>query len=159
LNHRVSTPALLAGASRILAAVAIATIALAGRAATPAIREVPVHFQDGKTGATVKGKLKGDETVDHTLSARAGQSMVVTLKASSTSTYFNVLPPGSETALFVGSTSGDRFEGTLPADGVYRIRVYLMRNAARRNATTTYTVNVGVSGPGGKVDAAPPPAR
>jgi hypothetical protein len=150
---------MLAGASRILAAAAIATIAWAGRAATPAVREVPVHFQKGETGATVTGQLKGDDTVDHTLSAQAGQSMVVTLKAANSSTYFNVLPPGSETALFVGSTSGDRFEGTLPADGVYRIRVYLMRSAARRNASTNYTVNVSVSGPGGKVDAAPPPAR
>jgi hypothetical protein len=53
LNHHVSTSAMLAGASRILAAATIATIALAGRADPPAIREVPVHFQEGKAGATV----------------------------------------------------------------------------------------------------------
>ena len=128
-------------------AAAIAFLALAAQADTPGIREVPVHFQKGESGATLKGKLKGDETVDYTLAAKAGQSMVVTMKASSTSAYFNVLPPGSETALFVGSTSGERFEGTLPADGVYRIRVYLMRSAARRNASTSYTLDVGVSGP------------
>ena len=35
--------------------------------------------------------------------------------------------------MFVGSTSGNRFSGVLPTDGDYAIRVYLMRNAARRN--------------------------
>lgn len=130
----------------LLAATAIATTAVSAEAATPGIREVPVHFRAGESGATLKGKLKGDETIDYTLDARAGQSLIVRMKASSTSAYFNVSPPGSETALFVGSTAGDRFEGTLPVDGVYRIRVYLMRSAARRNASTTYTVDVGVSG-------------
>lgn len=134
-------------AARLVVAAAIAAVALSAGAATPRIREVPVHFQKGETGATLKGKLTGDETVDYTLRAKAGQSMVVLMKASNSSAYFNVLPPGSETALFVGSTSGGRFEGTLPADGTYRIRVYLMRSAARRNASTTYTLEVGVSGP------------
>jgi hypothetical protein len=115
-------------------------------AAASGIREVPVQFKTGETGATLKGKLKGYETLDYTLGARAGQSMVVLLKTSNASAYFNVLPPGSETALFVGSTSGERFEGTLPADGTYRIRVYLMRSAARRGEKASYTLDVGVSG-------------
>jgi len=138
----------MSGTWRLLVAAAIATIAVTGQAATPGIREVPLHFQEGGSGATAKGKLKGDETVDYTVRAKAGQSIVVTLKAGSTSAYFNFLPPGSETALFVGSTSGERFESTLPMDGIYRIRVYLMRSAARRNASTSYTLDVRVSGPG-----------
>ena len=44
----------------------------------------------------------------------------------------------TEEALFVGSVSGERFEASLPSAGEYRIRVYLMRNAARRNATASY---------------------
>ena len=43
----------------------------------------------------------------------------------STSAYFNVLPPGSEEAIFTGPTAGAHFEGTLPQDGDYRVRVYL----------------------------------
>ena len=135
-------------APELLTAAAITfLLAVTGQAATPEIREVPVHFQKGESGATLRGKLKGDETVDYTLGAKAGQSIVVAMKASSTSAYFNVLPPGSETALFVGSTSGERFEGTLPADGVYRIRVYLMRSAARRNESTSYALDVGLLSP------------
>jgi hypothetical protein len=138
------------GTRTLLAVAALAALAATAHAATTGIREVPVQFQKGETGATLKGKLKGYETVDYTLRAKAGQSMVVIMKTTNASAYFNVLPPGSETALFVGSTSGERFEGTLSADGVYRIRVYLMRSAARRNEKASYTLDVGVSGAPGR---------
>jgi hypothetical protein len=59
----------------------------------------------------------------------------------------------------VGSTSGNRYGGTLPADGTY-IRAYLIRNAARRNETTSYKLEVGVAGSAKKgVAPAAPPAR
>ena len=105
-----------------------------------------VQFPKGATSASLKGKLKGDETVDYVLRAAAGQSMVVVFKPGNPSAYFNVLPPGSDAAIFIGSTSGGRYEGTLPTDGTYTIRVYLMRSAARRNESTTYALDVGVSG-------------
>ncbi len=157
MNHRSSWT--IGVARRLLSFAALATLATAGYATTPEIREVPVHFAKGETGATLKGKLKGHETVDYTLQARAGQSMVVLLKTTTASAYFNVLPPGSETALFVGSTSGERFEGTLPADGIYRIRVYLMRSAARRNEKASYTLDVGVSEAASTPQAGPVPSR
>jgi hypothetical protein len=53
----------------------------------------------------------------------------------------------------VGSTSGNRFEAELPADGVYMVRVYLRRNAARRNETANSTLEVGIAG-GSKTAAA-----
>jgi hypothetical protein len=80
------------------------------------------------------------------LGAKAGQNMSVALKTNNLSNYFNVLPPASEEALFIGSTSGNEWSGTLPADGEYTVRVYLMRNAARRNAKANYTLTVGISG-------------
>jgi len=122
--------------------------------AQPSIREQPIQFKKGESGATLKGSIKGDQTVDYTLRASAGQSMIVSFKPSNPSAYFNVMPPGSDTALFVGSTSGNRFEATLPADGVYTIRVYLMRNAARRNESVNYTLEVGVAGAAKQASAA-----
>jgi hypothetical protein len=110
------------------------------------IRKERVQFAKGETGATIKGTIKGDETVDYILNAQKGQSMVVILEASNTSAYFNVLPPGSDEAIFIGSTSGNRYEGTLPASGDYTVRVYLMRSAARRGETANYTISFGVSG-------------
>jgi hypothetical protein len=72
--------------------------------------------------------------------------MVVHFKPSNPSAYFNVMPPGSDEAIFIGSTSGNEFTTDLEASGVYRIRVYLMRSAARRNESVSYTLDVAVSG-------------
>jgi len=105
-----------------------------------------IAFAKGASSASVKGSIRGDRIVDYTLGARAGQSMSVALKTSNPSNYFNVLPPGSETALFVGSTSGNEWAGVLPADGEYTVRVYLMRSAARRNESASYTLTTAITG-------------
>lgn len=115
--------------------------------ATGAIESRPVHFAKGASSATLRGSLKGDQTIDYKLRARAGQTMYVGLKTSNSANYFNVLPPGSkDAAVFVGSTEGNDWSGTLTADGEYTIRIYLMRSAARRNATANYTLTVGITG-------------
>ena len=44
------------------------------------------------------------------------------------------------------STSGNEFEGTLPKSGDYKIRVYMMRNAARRDETANYRLKMIVTG-------------
>ena len=117
-----------------------------GALAADAIESRPLQFAKGASSATVKGSLAGDKTIDYTLRARAGQTMSVTLKTSNAANYFNVLPPGSkDVAIFVGSTSGNEWTGALPADGDYAIRVYLMRSAARRNETASYTLTVGIT--------------
>jgi hypothetical protein len=110
------------------------------------IRKEQIRFEKGTSAATREGTIKGRQIVDYQLGARSGQSIAVDFKPSNLSAYFNVLPPGSETALFIGSTSGNHFAGELPADGLYTIRVYLMRSAARRNEKSTYTLDVSVKG-------------
>jgi hypothetical protein len=63
--------------------------------------------------------------------------------------YFNILAPGETVeAMFIGSTSGTQYEGTLPATGDYKIRVYMMRSAARRNEVANYRLEMIVSGQG-----------
>jgi len=134
-------------------------LAVAGPAALAAdgIVSKPIQFAKGATSATVKGSLKGGTTVDYKLRAKAGQTMSVVLKTSNGSNYFNVLPPGSnDVAIFVGSTEGNEWKGALPADGEYTIRVYLMRNAARRNETANYTLTVGITGAAPSTNAAAP---
>lgn len=115
--------------------------------AADGIESRPLQFAKGTSSATVKGSLKGDKTIDYKLRAKAGRNMSVTLKTSSGANYFNVLPPGSSgEAIFIGSTSGNEWTGTLPADGEYTVRVYLMRSAARRSETADYTLTVGITG-------------
>ena len=122
----------------LLAMLCAAAPLLAG----DAIRTERVHFKAGSQGATLTGHLKGRETVDYLLGAQAGQHMTVKLHTDNSGAYFNVLPPGTEEALFVGSTAGDRFDGTLPETGEYRLRVYLMRSAARRGEEARYRLEV-----------------
>jgi hypothetical protein len=115
--------------------------------AADTIESRPLHFARGASSATVKGSLKGPQTIDYKLRAKAGQTMSVTLKTGNSANYFNVLPPGSkDVAIFVGSSGGNEWTGPLPADGEYTIRVYLMRSAARRNEVANYTLTVSVTG-------------
>ena len=133
LVHLIVACAVLAAGSRVLAA--------------DSIEVRPLHFAKGASSATVKASIKGHQTIDYTLRAKAGQTMSVTLKTSNGSNYFNVLPPGSnDVGIFVGSSDGNEFSGVLPSDGEYKLRVYLMRNAARRNESANYTLTVGITG-------------
>jgi hypothetical protein len=109
-------------------------------------RQERVTFAKGASAATIKGQLKGGADVDYLVHAAAGQTLSVSLKGSNRSNYFNVLPPGSaDVAMHVGQ-DGEPYTGMLPTDGDYTVRVYLMRNAARRNETSDYTLTIGVTG-------------
>jgi hypothetical protein len=110
-----------------------------------------VTFPRGKTSTTLIGSLKGDLTRDYVVSGKAGQTLSVTMTSSNKSAYFNVLPPGSaDEAIFIGSTSGNSFSDTLSGTGPYKVRVYLMRSAARKNESANYTLKVSLSGMGGQ---------
>jgi hypothetical protein len=130
----------------ILALIATHAALPAHAAGDPGIRSQTVQFAKGATSVQLKGSIKGDAGVDYKIGARAGQTLAATMKSSNASTYFNILPPGSEGAMFIGSTSGVTATVVLPDDGVYVVRVYLMRNASRRNETSNYTLTVGVTG-------------
>lgn len=133
-----------------------AAFAFTTASAADGIETRPLRFAKGASAATVKGTLKGSQTIDYKVGAKAGQTMTVGLKTSNGSNYFNVLPPGSnDVAVFVGSSDGNDWTGTLEADGTYTIRVYLMRNAARRNETANYALTVGITGAAAKAAAKP----
>jgi hypothetical protein len=90
--HLVVVCAVLAASSRELAAAPIWT------------RPIPLAM--GASPATVKGTIKGDQTVDYKLRAKAGHAMSVKLATRNGANYFNVLPPVSnDVAIFVGSNA------------------------------------------------------
>jgi len=120
------------------------------------IRTERVHFKASASSATIKGKIKGSETVDYVLEAGKGQQMNVSMATDNPSSYFNILAPGeSEVAMFIGSTSGNQYEGTLPGSGDYKIRVYMMRNAARRDEVANYRLEMIVTGTAEKANSGP----
>lgn len=133
-----------------------ALLAVLACPAAASIESRPVQFAKGASSATLKGSIKGDQTIDYKLRARAGQTMSVSMQAKHTAAYFNVMPPGSKgEAIFVGSSGGNEWSGALPADGEYVVRVYLMRSAARRAEAASYTLTIGVTGSALPAGAAP----
>jgi hypothetical protein len=130
----------------------VAALALAVPAplwAQQGIRTVRVSFDPGATSKVIEGSIKGSETIDYLVNAKEGQSMNVSLATKHGATYFNILAPHeTEVAYFIGNTAGNQFEGTVPASGDQKIRVYMMRSAARRNERATYRLEIIVSGTG-----------
>lgn len=128
----------------------LAFLLCAGSLSAQETRSERVQFERGESGATVKGRIKGDEAVHYLLGAKAGQSMVVILNTDHNANYFNIFAPGKkpgeDEAMFIGSTEGNRYEGELSADGDYMVQVYLMRSAARRGEVANYSLEVGIQG-------------
>jgi hypothetical protein len=109
------------------------------------IREEQVHFAPGSTGTVIDGAIRGYEIIDYVLGAATGQQMSVKMETSNPSSYFNVMIRADEQAIHVGSIDGNEWTGTLPETDDYRIRVYLMRNAARRDETADYSLSINIA--------------
>ena len=73
-----------------------------------------IAFGKGKSSASVSGKVQGSNDVDYVIRASAGQTLTVDFKAS------------------------------LPADGDYTIRVYLMGGAKDSDKPVNYTLKVSI---------------
>jgi len=104
-----------------------------------------VYFDKGTNGTTVKGHVKGYDTVNYKLGAKSGQSMRVSLESKKA--FINIFEPGKgvgDGAMFIGSIKGANYTGILPKNGTYTIQVFLMRNEARRGTTAPYTLEIGI---------------
>lgn len=115
--------------------------------ATPAeiegITNTRLSFAPGTSSARIEAAITGYETVDYLLNVKQGQAMNISMASPNLAAYFNLLEPGeTEVAVYNGSMSDslNMFEGVAAKSGDYRIRVYLYRNAARRNETAPYTL-------------------
>ena len=98
-----------------------------------------IRFAQGASSAVEEGSITGYDSVDYLLGVKAGQSLNISLATKHTVTYFNLLEPGeSVVAIFTGASSGDQYEGVAQKSGDYRIRVFMMRSAARREETASY---------------------
>ena len=106
-----------------------------------------VSFERGKNSATIESSITGYAVVDYVLGARQGQYMNVSMTTDNGAAYFNILTPGEDqVAIFRGSVNENQYEGILPESGDYKVRVYMMRSAARRNEAANYTLTVNITG-------------
>lgn len=125
----------------------LACLALApSLVAAQPIHEKQVSFPARGSGTTLQGKITGAEITDYVLGAGAGQTMTIDFASSNPSAYFNLMQGSDPAAIHVGSSAGNHFKGVLPVNGNYRIRVFLMRNAARRGETADYKLSVSIGG-------------
>jgi hypothetical protein len=130
----------------IAACMLPASFGLVAGQAIAADRNETVRFAAGASSASLSGSLTGYDSVNYRLGPSAGQTMQVLLSPSHASCYFNVLPPGSDRAIFIGSTTGNEFAARLRQDGNYTVQVYQMRNAARRGTTCRYDISFEITG-------------
>lgn len=124
-----------------------------------------IRIPPGKQSVAVRGRVEGYRYIDYQFEAAAGQRLRVRLIPGKRSSQFNVLPPDStDAAMYIAGGVGQGFDGRLPDDGVYTIRVYLVRAAARRKESSDFTLTVGLSGKAlppvsGQIDAQFPGTR
>jgi hypothetical protein len=135
--------------------LAVVFFAASAAFAESEIRAERVQFKPGANSAVVEGSITGYETVDYVLGARKGQAMNVSMATNNGANYFNILAPGeTDVAMFIGSTSGNQYEGILPESGDYKVRVYMMRSAARRNEVAKYRLEMIINAGEQRSDAA-----
>ena len=117
------------------------------------IRKERVQFKRGASSAVLEDSITGYETVDYVLNAREGQYMNVSMATDNTVNYFNILAPGeNEVAMFNSSMAQNQYESILSKSGDYKIRVYMMRSAARRNEVANYRLEMIITEPGHRSD-------
>jgi hypothetical protein len=112
-----------------------------------AIKTIPLNFKPGATSTTVTGAVKGGAIFDYKFKGSGGQSLKATLTTKSTSLYFNLLAAekqqtGEALEIEPRPIEQTEWQGDLPKDGEYVIRVYLNRSAARRGAAANYSLRV-----------------
>jgi len=132
---------------KLLTIAATAALLFIPAMAKDVVHKAQVHFDKGTSGGTMHGKIKGYDTFNYTLGAKAGQYMRVNLETKHTATYFNIFEPGKGpggAAMYIGTTQGNSYTGNLPSSGTYTIQVYMMRSAARRNETANYKLHIGI---------------
>jgi hypothetical protein len=134
---------------RHLQTIAIAALSLSVPIVTSAQAPMPkperVQFAKGTSSKVIKGSIRGDQSRLFVVNVAAGQTMRVKLVTSNRSANFNITAPGAQQALFIGSSAGTDFSDVIPSSGDYKIDLYLMRSAARRNEVANFTLTIGAS--------------
>jgi Bacterial SH3 domain len=123
--------------SLVVAMALVAASALARETTT-----VKVELAPGTNRQKFESRIEGDESFDYVVPAQAGDRLTILYSSDNMGSYVNVYPPGSDAAMHVGANLGNRFEGTLPETGDYRVHVYLMPNAAHRGEVAEFTIEL-----------------
>jgi hypothetical protein len=136
-----------------LAAGLIAAAVLAAGPTSAQEQKRAITFPPGQTATTLKGAIRGDAGIAYSLPMAEGQTLQLLFKPTNRACYMNVIEPGANEAVHVGSTSGNEFGQNPTKAGAYTVQVYLMRSAARRGEACRYSLSVEATGKPGGVSA------
>lgn len=101
-----------------------------------------LRLAPGQDEIVARGTISGYQTIDYAFDGFPGaEASIVLDHAGQASLYHNVIAPSGAT-LFNGSMDGARFQAVLRERGRYRIRIYLMRNDARRGKVVGFTLRI-----------------
>jgi hypothetical protein len=112
-------------------------------------RQFDVHLESDGTPVMLDDRIVGVEFVDYLIEAIAGQTLSIEFEANNRFAFFNLIPPATHIAIFSGAMAlnPNQWSGVLHDSGVYTMRVFLMRNAARRNEVAEYHVEFELRAP------------
>lgn len=129
------------GTKRWACSAMLALLACAA-SAQDARRDVLVTLPAAPATQTFNDALGGFETVDYRVTLHVGERLHVHLATSNLSNCFDIYAPGAEKPLFQGGNSGAEHLLAATTAGEYRIRVYLLRFAARDYQSAEYTLTL-----------------
>jgi len=99
-----------------------------------------IRFAKGATSGTVKGRIVGYAVKDYVVGAREGQTMTISL--SSPKALFVIYSINGRATDMIET---NEWSDVLSESGDYLIRVFMMRNDARKKgAATNYTLKVSI---------------
>lgn len=129
------------------ALIACSFSVLLSASAMAAERAAPIHLSPspGAPALSVSGEIHGEQIALYQFQGRAGQRVALELATANSANYFDLYAPGRgvvDKAFYTGSINGPRFEGSLPADGLYSVELYLKRGAAHRGERAKFRLSL-----------------
>jgi hypothetical protein len=101
-----------------------------------------VVFPRGKSGTTITGVCKGEQTIEYILSLGPNQALAVDMKTNVNACYFNLIAPNGDFLLAGERDDLKKFKATVSEPGDYKIQVYNMRSVARKGTPSSYTLTI-----------------
>ena len=103
---------------------------------------IRVSFDELHTQRSFEDSLGGFEEVVYIVPLRQGQALRVSLSSSNISNCFDIYAPEETKPVFVGGDSGNTYRLLARTTGEYRVKVYLLRLAARDDQSARYTLEL-----------------
>jgi len=99
------------------------------------IKTIPLKFEANEIFKIVEDSIHGYEIHDYIFELSQGLNIQLSLKPLSGKPYFNLMEPNEEFMAIYNSSIDDdnQYAGITKKSGTYKVRVYLMRSAARRD--------------------------